>query len=318
MDIKVTHIDIDTNSITPSLVIATEITYYYNQEAPFSISGRIITSDGKTVAIVNEYQINREVSIGLKVLDKETRDVIYGSGGKYRFSYEAHLTSFLSPNAIDHIERLREENLEKEVVLNFGFIVKYLNTPSDQGDVDDVKGHAPLISIQARNFNHQFKIKQSDWINKYSSLLGIGNFLLLELQIPSRVNVEDAWIDLYERLILRIKEMLDAIRHGDWQKTMTKARQFYENLKFDSRFIGQQELKDRLKELFIQDQHSAEGFEEFNKGISSFFNYTSKFIHDKDRVGQLNPVPIPRKEDAYFVYSLAIGLVNVIGRKICR
>lgn len=318
MDIEVTSIDVDNKSIVPAFVINAKLTYYYNQEAPIAVDGRIITADGKTISLISEYQMNKEVSIGLKILDEDTRNIIYGSGGKYKYFHEIRLVSFLHPNAINYIENLREADQEKSVVFNLYFLVKYLNTPSDYTSISNVRNHDPLISVQIKNCYCQFSIKQSDWINKYSPLLGIGNFLLIELKIPDKCNVPDAWSELHERLVLRIKEMEDAIRYSDWQKVMTKARQFFENLKFDIRFAEERQFKEQLKQLFIDDRHGEEGYEEFNKGISAFFNFSSKFIHDKNRTGKLNPIPIARKEDAYFAYSMAINIVNVISAKLCR
>jgi hypothetical protein len=34
--------------------------------------------------------------------------------------------------------------------------------------------------------------------------------------------------------------------------------------------------------------------------------------------GNINNLLIPHKEDAYFAYSLAIGILNIIGRKLAR
>jgi hypothetical protein len=146
--------------------------------------------------------------------------------------------------------------------------------------------------------------------------LGIGDFFLLEMEAPITGAIAQEWRAFFDRSLQRVHDMREAIQHQDWQKAMFYARMFYENLKFNEQRAGSKTLKDQLRLLFAQEQHGEEGFEALFKGISNFFNYTSKFIHDKDRAGGLNPVPIAAKEDAYFVYTLAIGLLQIIRKKL--
>jgi len=41
-------------------------------------------------------------------------------------------------------------------------------------------------------------------------------------------------------------------------------------------------------------------------------------IHEKDIDGKYQGVPIANKQDAYFVYSIAIGRLNMLGKKLTR
>lgn len=52
------------------------------------------------------------------------------------------------------------------------------------------------------------------------------------------------------------------------------------------------------------------------KAIKSLFDFTSKYAHVTDRTGNIKPYPNAKKEDAYFVYTLSIGLLNMINSKI--
>ena len=109
--------------------------------------------------------------------------------------------------------------------------------------------------------------------------------------------------------------MRDALQNGDWEKTIYISRQFIEGLKFNTRKEKERKFKDEFKKLFINDNFTEQGFNEFYNGINAFFNYTSKYYHDKNKIGELNSVPTPTKEDAYFLYALAIGLLNIVGKK---
>jgi hypothetical protein len=77
-------------------------------------------------------------------------------------------------------------------------------------------------------------------------------------------------------------------------------------------------LKDKLKVLFLNEQHTEEGFNDFAKAIFHFHQFISKYIHEKDQEGNFIPDVIPTKEDAYFAYTLSISLLNVIGKKISK
>jgi hypothetical protein len=66
----------------------------------------------------------------------------------------------------------------------------------------------------------------------------------------------------------------------------------------------------------MADQHSEVGFQHLLNSIYNLFEFISKYIHDKDQQQQLNPTPIPLKEDAYFAFALSVGLLNIIGKKI--
>lgn len=310
MEIKIKEIQIDKQAIVPTLTIGVRLEFDYYIESPISITGRLLTNN-KVVAQLNEYQLNTDCEFGLKILSRNEKDKLYRE--RSFKVYFTQLTAILTNKTIEYIENQREKSPEKSVNFSIEFIVKNIEIPAGpQKITDDV-----FLNVKIKRYSKNLEIKQSDWIKNYAPYLGIGNFLLLELEIPEKEKVSEGWIELYERLYLRLNEMEHSLQNGDWQKTLNVARQFFENLKFDSKkFKKHREFKDELKELFIQDQHSEQGFNDFYSGILNFFNYTSKFIHDKsNQTGELNKIPIPTKEDAYFVYALGIGILNIIGKK---
>jgi len=311
MELKIHNITIDQQAITPTLTIGVMLEFGSSLEAPLSISGRL-SVDGKVVSLLSEYQFgSNDTYFGLRPLTKAERDKIWRE--KSNSSYYSLLTASLSENAIEHIELSREKDHEKSVRFNMDFIVKYLDMPAtpDEQTYEFLKVHIKRCSINT-------DIKQSEWVKNYSPQLGIGNFLLLELEIPDQHSVSKEWVALYDRLSLRLTEINSAIRSGDWQKAMNSGRQFYENLKIGDSKAGHKKFEDELRKLFVKDQHSLEGIQNFLDGIWKFFEYNSKFVHDKDKAGNLNPIPLATKEDAYFIYALGVGLLNVIGKKISK
>lgn len=311
MEIKINNIIVDQQSLTPTLTIGVYIVFYHDLEAPISISGRLLSAS-KVVSYLNEYQINSEERFGLKYLSKLERDKIYEKKNS-SFSYYAQLTAELSPTAIEHIEKTREKKQDKSVCFNFDFIVRHLDMPS----IPQEQYANDLIRVNVNRVYKDFVIKQSDWVKNYSPLLGIGNILLLELTIPSKQQVNEMWIELYDRLSLRVTEMNEAIRVGDWQKAIDRGRQFNDNLKLSKgKADGHQKFREEMKKLFEKERHSADGIQKFFDGVRNFFDYNSKFIHDKDQEGNLNPILLPTREDAYFIYALSVGLLNLIGKKL--
>lgn len=319
MDFIVKSIVVEPNSILPSLLVSIEVSHYYNMEALLSISGTLRSGIGVTIAHLSEYHSPSGRDIDLKIFDQRKTDEIYSGGSKYRSSFYITLTASLTPRAIQHIEEVREQTGEKLVSFGFGIVSRIITLPYKPASAGGPQTDQTLVKIESKAISlDQYKISQSDWINSYAKLLGIGNYLLLELNIPSKHEVEEPWSDLYDRLRLRLSEIEIANREGDWQKAMIASRQFYENLDFkEKRLKKDKEFRDAFQELFVKDKHSLEGFQNFMTGINSFFNFTSKYFHDKDnKDGSFNPVPNPTKEDAYFVYALALGLLNIIGRKL--
>ena len=308
MEIKIKEIQIDRQAIVPTLTVGFWLEFDYFTESPISITGRLLTNN-KVVAQLNEYQLNTGYDFGLKILSRNKKNKLHIEQNSNR--YFAQLSASLTNRTIEYIENQREKRPEKSVNFSIEFIVKTIEILAEPEKItNDV-----FLNVKIKKHSKNWEIKQSDWIRNYSPYLGIGNFLLLELEIPEKEKVSENWIKLYERLYLRLAEMKDALQNGDWQKTLIISRQFIEGLKFDTRQKKQREFKEDFKTLFINDQFSEQGFDEFYNGIKAFFNYTSKYIHDKNKTGELNIVPIPTKEDAYFVYALGIGLLNIIGKK---
>ncbi len=308
MEFKITAIEVDVQSIHPALLITAEINYYSLLEAPLLISGKLNAHDGKTIAFINEIRTNSDDAIELTMASLADKQTIQAKGVKGL--YVVNLYSELSPKAIEYIESWRERDSEKAVRFNFNMIIKAL-------EIEPGVNNKPMrLGVNIFRCNSYFVIKQSDWIRTFSASLGIGSFILLELEVPNKHTVSTDWTDLYDRLLLRLNEMQDATRNGDWQKVMDRSRQFFETLKIGDGKAAHKKFEADLKQLFINDRHSAEGFQNLLDSIWKFFDYNSKFIHDKDTQGKLKPIPIATKEDAYMAYAFGVGLLNVIGRKI--
>ena len=122
MEVKNTNITLDTQALTPTFSIRVDLEFGHKIEAPISISGRLLSNDGKVIAYLNEYQISSDNYYGISILTREQKDKLYSE--KNVNSYYAQLTACLTHKAIEHIELQREKDHEKAVRLNLDFVVK--------------------------------------------------------------------------------------------------------------------------------------------------------------------------------------------------
>jgi hypothetical protein len=303
------NITIDNQTIDPTLLIRFDLEFYYNMEMPVIIQGILKTGEGKIVTQLHEYQTYTDGSFDLEMITKIEKEKRYRENSKNR--YYVQMKANLSPKAIEYIELQRERDYEKSARFYLDFTVKYL----ELGETSQNSKSESLLKLKGKKFNDAFIIKQSDWIKNFSPPLGIGNFLLLEMRIPENKKVSKFWIQLYEKLTLNLRDMEICLQSGDWVKTMFFARKFYENIKIGDKKPAHKKFREEFNKLLAKDQHSQEGIDNLYDGIWKFFDFLSKYSHDKDREGNFNPLPVSTKEDAYFAYALAIGLLNLIGKK---
>lgn len=303
VNIKIHNVRVDSEGIDPCLRIRFEL-IYRKEFLPVQISGRVLTNDHKVVGYFNEYQIESSTYNEINIASIK-------NSSTQNFTYHGTLHSVLSRKAIDHIEEVREKQIQKDVNFTFHFIVKFIEV----GDPNN--NPLPSVRIQINDIREQHNIKQSDWVQNFAPLLGIGKFLLLELQIPENKNVNEFWKTMYAKLSDNVQAMEISIRSGDWYKTMTIARRYFESIKFgDKNKAGTIKFREEFDSLMFQDDHGKEGVQKLYDAIWNLFEFFSKYIHETDKEGNHQALPIATKEDAYFAYTLAVGLLNLIGKKL--
>lgn len=295
----------DTESILPNLEF--HIKFSMAETSVIQGISGVMRVDGKSVGNVFEKYRNHG--------DNRIIKIPYPSQKPY--DEYATLRIDLDDRAIQFFENSREKNNERSLIFTLELEFRLLSLPANTD-----KMLTPSEAFMVMNYKSEslwYQVSQSDWINKFAQQLGIGEFLLVELNIPSPQKTPAKWSELYDRLNLRLWDIKSAITAGDWYKAITKARLFYENLKFGNRHKSDKEFKTELKQMFIDERHSEASFEEFRKLIESFFNFLSKFMHDKDNLnGELNTIPNPSKEDAYMAYTVALAVMNVISSKLSK
>lgn len=307
MKIENTRIEVDKNSINPMLKIRVDLEFTYESETPVSISGKLCHNNGKILSVITEYELNTDKYFGLKLKTLEEKE----SKKNINNRHTVQLGALLSTKAIQSIEEQREKAKNKSAEFYIEFVVKTLTQPVS---LDNLQGN-DLLRLNIEKRSSQIIIEQSDWVANFAPKLGIGNFLLLELSIAEN-DVSDFWKELIELLKSNILEMERSIKLGEWKKTIEYSRQFFDGLNIKNKSNTNAPFEGKLKEVLIAEQHNEEGINDLLKAIRSLFDFTSKYVHPKDRSGNVKPYPNAGKEDAYLVYTLSIGLFNLITTKI--
>ena len=311
MSIRVKRVDVSTDSINPELIFCLDVGYYDGMDVPFSFTGILKTKDGKQIAHLEEYINNRSE----RVLTLKTYNGNSVSSYRERErTFYVDLSAQLTNKAIEHIEKVREKDHFKDVDLDLILTVKSMNSKLNVEELISKASRNENIDIGEIKIGSEhanITIPQSEWVQKFAEPLGIGKFILLELQIPDVKQSLNEWKEIHERLLKHTQQMERQIKEGDWYEVEVTARRFMENL-----MPKGSENKEQFRQLFLENYYSDEGYNHLYKAIEGMFLYASKFIHDKDKQDRYNPIPVVKKEDAYLVYSLSISLTNLIASKI--
>ncbi len=311
MDIKNISIATDNQTLTPSLQITLALEYNPGKEIPVSVTGRLLSSENKVISnLTDNYLAGDSKAFDMLQLPQQKNPT------KQHLWY-FHLTAPFSHIAIEHIENLRGTNEERSVTFNFDLVVKYFKLP-EQGLVLNASSTKTVMRFQIERIKTSNTILQGDWIKRFAPYFGIGKFMLLELKIPEGILVDEFWKKLYDRVVQNLQEMEKGLKNGDWQKVMTTSRKFYENIKFGDKKLIHTKFREQFDVIMKNEGHTDEGIQNLYDAIKNLFSFTSKYVHDKDNDGNINPIVICTKEDAYLVYSLSVGLLSLIGKKISK
>jgi hypothetical protein len=322
-------------SVNPSIQIS--LTINYNEsKIPLSLEGGILSSDNMLLANF----------CSTSSMPQQTQDInLFANNSyqeRYNQSYNSDVIMNLTKEALDYIEKIREKNTNKDVILRINFKIKYLisnvlvshlflssdkqyqglaaikqcpvvydnggNTSyANVGDMNILSGNngKSFLKLKTDNFNEDFKISASDWINNYTPKLGLGKYIILEIPEP------DIWEEEKFKELISIKNKVKShLDQGNWNDAISNSRMIFE-------LLGKEEgLKEFLKNSFTDQCFPDEAINDFFAGISGLFDFTSKFAHVTDRSKSFQPCPIAYKEDAYIAYSIISNLLNMISKKI--
>ncbi len=300
-----TEIAPDKNAVNPCLLINLEFEFDRYYELPIGFSGRLKTQDGTRLSYIqSEKDQNFQYTLrdnGLTIDQSKTKHD--------RSKFTKQLSTELTNNAIDRIELIRIADPKKEISLTVEIDVTTLKIENNQSQITQLKAEITQTQII-------YTIPQSKWIQDFAPHLGIGNYLLIEFPInPTDIEINklNSWGDKLGRARKRLEEMQNYLALGEWEKVIEASRKVWEIFKLKEKEVV---LKSELKSLLYLNNYSEEGLDNLLTSIWNMHEYASKFVHEKDKEGSLKPELYAKKEDAYFIYMWAIGLVNMLSEKL--
>lgn len=320
MKIIINEISTESISIGKDLVFKCTLEFSENYQIPLGISGFLISSDNKIVSNINEYT-NNTLSNPLALMPTNQAEQIRKKTQNFRTVIPVELVSSLNKGAINHLEQLRLENNQRDVELRLKLKLKFLGTSFDTNSFSQTI--TQLINYNESILHTEITIPQSEWLRKFSSYLEIGSFFIVEINKSKMIKLFESFKELGDRdlgtFIASIEKAIDKvetieshIKKGEWEISMRYAREFFELL----RFKKTDDLYERLKNKFVDRNGTDVGFQDLYEATQGLFEYSSKFIHEKDKKGNIHVKPTAKMEDAYFIFSLCVNTLYLIISKI--
>ena len=290
---------VNSKFLSKTITFHCPVEYTDSYQIPIYISGYVETKSGKRIG-----QASFEFSPGFR-FNEQINGFAYEAK---RVSTEVLLHLELNRLDLEEIETQREHEQEKAVFLNLSFKCLYKENKLQQN----------AVYYTSSEFSHWYRISQSDWIQYYATQLGIGEFILLELRIPEFLNTNSDWYEEVNRAINSLERMKSDIVRCDWNSVIEQSRKFFEifYVRPGNNKPDVLQKKEKLKKLFDSSNISDETFDYLLNGISNFFDFSSKYVHELDRKLNFNPVISPRKENAYFIFTHCSNFLKMVIAKI--
>jgi len=155
------------------------------------------------------------------------------------------------------------------------------------------------------------RIPAQDWIHDFAPFLGIGKYLVVELPIPESIKISDELANRIEEASKSLDKMREDILACEWNRVIEDSRPIFE--------LFRKYGKNLVKEILTREGYTEEAIKNLLDSIDNLFHYSSKFHHRTDESGKkIIPEIKASKEDAYLIYTTAMGLVNLLTRKVKR
>lgn len=305
-------------------------------EALLSIYAEVASGDGKLLGIAQEPGrggLHREQQVHASLWWANQRSLETSER-------QVELLTSLSRRAIDHIETIRGKDTKGDVHLGLRVSLTVLrsrayirptgslrlqNDPtqemtttmkepdrwSSNSCVDWVLSgdtSPAFLNVNSSTNHLSLRIPSTDWIHDFAPALGIGQFIVAELPVLDASNSSGPLAERVNRAGEAVKEMQAKLRDGEWDEVVEKARPVLE-------LVRHGDFRQFLSEKVGYPQ---DALVEFWKGLDGLVQFSSKFLHPLTKAGDLRQPLTATKEDAYLIYSLSVGLANLIARKLAK
>lgn len=339
MELEINDCHPFTKHIQPAIATDVELGFS-DEQVPIDVGGRIEARDGTILGHLHEW--------AAKESPDERRKRIYASNSDDEVknpSYETKLYSPIGRQGVEHLDQLRDETRKDDLLLNLVIVVEVLesNTKvssmhrvsfSDAGleepdeiqnydksrliafgyDTDIRPSHGEMWILSGgggADFLHvskqveskiSYRIPSRDWTDDFLPELGFSGKLIVDIPDPTDFHNED----IGEGLVEAYKELEKAeaeLQRGEWRSVVSHMLGVYDTIKDDDLWS-------------LQEGGYTKAAEGNLNGLQSNFNdFLGKFRHRRGKGGDLQDKTEPHREDAYFMYSMMAGLVQLLAKK---
>lgn len=321
---------------------------YNSLETPLSINGLLASEDGKVLTQLSEFT-NIGGSASKDIGKLGARGTAQDQELQRVNQQDISLVAPLSRAALNHVDSVRDKNRKKDVVFKLSIKARILHSsalipplhriqPAEigpplrerletmgsqslitykyerdyaphEGNLWLISGNNDAIFLKVRDTQYEMSriVYASNWIHDFAPQLDLGRFVVAELPIPSPVAVEGEFAGRLNGAFEALQKMEEKVKVGEWTEVMEKSRPVAELLT---------KSKDVIESLLIEKHGYPEpAARNLTTVVGALFDYGSKFVK-KTKDKELLPKINAEKEDAYLIYSLSVGLVNLLTQKI--
>ena len=313
------------DSIMPALEFSV-FSKIFNNQILIDATGNAYTENNKYISALNRVD---------NILPDRFQVRIPKLNDKQDYTQSKFTVKFILPlnkELLDYIDNIRQKNSRKNVILNVKINLIFLNFDlllyrnADKNVKDILPINNPNLMMLICNSdscfeqnsieeNLQLTIKSSDWVQEFAPVLGLGNFLVVELPILNQEEVKissDGFNDLCKKIndaSGKLNNIKSLLIKGEWNRVVEDSRQIWEFLQKSGDTIIPQLISDTTG---ISNDKS----KQIKEAIDKIYGYACELHHSIDNNHDIKPVYTGDKSDAYMMYTLLVSFVNLISYKL--
>lgn len=292
------------------------IKYQYRYQIPVRLSGQLRTGNGRILGDLVELAAPDNVTKqGILPRSMHNEPV-----QERPFVFDCRL----SPYAIEALLRERDASPRRDIQLVLQMMVLYLDpsfrltssNQAGQGQLADLVAADPttwgpgLGEIRSEMVTASLTIYSSQWTSEFAPAFGLGDYVVVELpRFRDEAHAETQMDHRIEAARKAVTQMQADINAGHWSECIEHSRAVAELLR----------APEEVRGVLVEDGASDDAANSIISSVKGAFDYASKFLKKASKSsGTLNPALVPKKEDAYYVYTTSMALINLLARKMAR
>ena len=332
-----------TKHIDPGIGFDITLDFTDGEEAydrvPVEVGGRLEAKDGTVLGQLHDWVRRGPDGKSMRLDAGNTRQ------GMRDTEYLTTLYSPIGEEGIEYLEELREQTEKNDILINIIVVARVLESRSNVSSMHRISfsdieidepdkledyprsglltygydtdiqpaenelwvisgdGGADFLSVGRQvDSKTTYRIPSRDWTDDFLPELGFGHNLIVDIPDPTNIrdeNIADSLTAAFEELERAQAEL----QRGEWRSVV-------------SHMLGLYDAIDDSGLWELQDAGYSPSAEGCLSGLQqNFSDFLGKFRHRRGKHKDLQEKTEPHREDAYFMYVLMAGLVQLLAKK---